>query len=594
MKLNRHLLRFTILGIAVYLLVGAAAASAQPGANGRPEPRLRFPEVVVAVEMARDGAPLWTDSQGWNAAGKSLLQELAAAAAHGLNPSDYHGEVLADMSAVSSALMLNRVLTEDDIRYREHLLTDAFLGYGLDRAGGRLATDLMPAKWIKDDRRQFVLDGLQKVLVQDAPERRLPEHFFTGSPLQSQLDYAALQEALRRARARREAGEFVGLAAGGLLRPGRVDPRVPALRWRLVSSGDLAPAARMIPRPGDWMVACLYDQDLVRAVKKFQARHGLAPDAVVGPESLAALNVSASDRVRQIELNLERMRWLPADLGEMHIAVNIPDFSLRVRRQGTTLLKTRAVVGKQKRPTPILSGAISSVVVNPYWNVPQKLARRDLLPKVMNNPQFLSEQVIRVYDTWAPGAAELDPMQLDWTAIKPWDMAYKFRQSPGPDNPLGQVKFMFANPFSVFIHDTNHKEKFASRKRPFSSGCVRIEDPLGLARLLLAEESRHLPEPGQLEELLASRENRWLSLRRKIPVHLMYLTSWVDEAGVLQFREDIYGYDGPLAEALAAHDRAAGFQRVSKTRADAKSEPSRPSHQVRVGPVSTWTKPGPE
>ncbi|MBU1072157.1 L,D-transpeptidase family protein, partial [bacterium] len=254
-------------------------------------------------------------------------------------------------------------------------------------------------------------------------------------------------------------------------------------------------------------------------------------------------------RAAQLAVNLERLRWLPRDPGSRRIRVNIPEFKLEVVENGETALSMRAVVGRVDRPTPVLSGVVTCMEVNPYWNIPQKIARDDLLPHVQRDPGYLSQHNIRVYENWRPEAKELEPHAIDWQDIATLDLAYKLRQEPGPQNALGRIKFMFANPFSVYIHDTPNREKFTARNRSFSSGCVRVENPLTLAAYLL--RGGGAPGGDGLMAAVDSPDNARLGLPRPVPVHLVYLTAWADRDGVTHFRDDIYGYDAILSSALA-------------------------------------------
>jgi murein L,D-transpeptidase YcbB/YkuD len=236
--------------------------------------------------------------------------------------------------------------------------------------------------------------------------------------------------------------------------------------------------------------------------------------------------------------------------------VNITESRLRVVSEDSTVLAMRAIVGRADRPTPTLSSRITHLEVNPSWNIPQRLARDDVLPQVHADPEYLLRNDIRVFADWSPQAPRLDPLSVDWPAIVPDRLAFKLQQAPGPQNPLGRVKFMFANPFAVYIHDTPHRGKFRAAERFFSSGCVRVEDPLALAHALIAAPQSDAAE--SLQSALEGNATRAIDLPRSVPVHLTYLTAWADDDGTLHFRDDAYGYDRMLVEGLAAISEPAG------------------------------------
>jgi len=293
----------------------------------------------------------------------------------------------------------------------------------------------------------------------------------------------------------------------------------------------------------------LFDTDLAAVVVRFQRGHGLAADGVVGSRTVTALDVTAEARVRQVALNLERLRWLPRNLGRRHVIVNVAGGSLAMVADDTVRRTMRAVVGRPDRPTPALSSRITNIELNPAWNIPPKLARQDVLPHLREDPEYLRVQGIRVFANWLAGAPELDPATIDWSAITPADLGFKLRQDPGPLNPLGRVKFHFANPYAVYIHDTPSRGRFAAPARFYSSGCVRIEDPRALARFLVEDSGPAAVE--RIEAALASDRRGQYALPRAVPVHLVYWTAWVEPDGAIQFRDDVYGHDLLLAAALA-------------------------------------------
>ena len=334
------------------------------------------------------------------------------------------------------------------------------------------------------------------------------------------------------------------------LEPGARAPEVELLRRHLAARGDLASELAQPQAEAD-----LFDQPLVAALLHFQQRHGLEPDGRLGKKTVAALNVSAAERVRQIELNLERWRWLPQDLGARYILVNIPDFSLRVVEQGQQVLAMKVIVGKSYRRTPVFSDTMRYLVINPYWEVPPRLAVEDKLPEIRKDVDFLSRNHIRVLRGWGSEEAEVDPKTVDWARLGKGNFPYRLRQDPGPQNALGQVKFMFPNKFDVYLHDTPSRELFRRTERDASSGCIRVEKPVDLADYLLQGVPGWSHE--RLLSTIASGREMMVPLPAPIQVHLLYWTTWADEQGTVHFRRDLYGRDNSLDAALRAVDSPA-------------------------------------
>jgi L,D-transpeptidase YcbB len=279
-------------------------------------------------------------------------------------------------------------------------------------------------------------------------------------------------------------------------------------------------------------------------------RFGLIPDGIVGSSTLDVLNVSAKDRLTQILINLERWRQMPHDLGERYVEVNIPDFSLKVVDQGKVVQTMRVIVGRKDRPTPTFIGRMTYLEFNPYWTVPPKIAKKDILPKIQNDPSFLIRKQIRVFENWNATAAELDPLSIDWNALSDEKFPYRLRQEPAVSNALGQIKFMFPNKLNVYLHDTPSKELFLRRQRNFSSGCVRVENPFKLAAYLLNADDNW--SPPKLRHILddESKKPKVILLKKPVPIYLLYWTTWVEDDDSVHFRNDIYGYDQTLFELL--------------------------------------------
>jgi murein L,D-transpeptidase YcbB/YkuD len=293
----------------------------------------------------------------------------------------------------------------------------------------------------------------------------------------------------------------------------------------------------------------LFDAGLNQAVLRFQERHGLIADGLVGPATLAALNVPASDRLRQIEMNMERWRWLPRDFGHRYLLVNTAAYQLYVIEDERIVLQMRVIVGTRYRKTPVFSGKMIYMEVNPYWHVPPRIAKEDILPRLWKDPQYLVDQNIRVFQGWQANAPEVDPFFVDWEQVKPRNFSFKFRQDPGPSNALGRIKFMLPNKFDVYLHDTPARQQFQRPQRNFSSGCIRIEKPIALAEYLLRADPRWSKE--RVLKVIDTRKTRIVRLPEPIVTHVIYLTAWVDPSETVHFRDDIYGRDAIMDKALS-------------------------------------------
>jgi len=349
-------------------------------------------------------------------------------------------------------------------------------------------------------------------------------------------DSAALAEALRELRRVEGAGGWGEVAPGPALRPGEEDPRIPTLRERLRRSGDL-PVRRVEAAPG----SALFDAPLEEGVRRFQARHGLEVDGVVGAATMAELNVPVEDRIRQVALNLDRRRELGRLEGPLDVVVNVPGFVAWVHQRDGSTREHRVITGRVDRPTPLLVGRIGHVVLAPYWNVPPNILSRDKLPLLRRDPAYLERQHMTVL---ARGTgARVDPASIRWDTVNAgaFNRDYWLRQEPGSWNALGEVKFIFPNPHHVYMHDTPDRHLFQRPARAFSSGCIRVEGAMELALLLLAGSPEWTPE--RIRQVARGGSERWIALRESVPVRTVYWTAWVDRSGELQLRRDLYGLD---------------------------------------------------
>jgi L,D-transpeptidase YcbB len=366
------------------------------------------------------------------------------------------------------------------------------------------------------------------------PVEKVQEHTQSG--------YVRLQQALEGYRQLAEAGGWPVLSNGPTLRPGDRSERVATLRTRLQVSGDmpssgLSQSSQYSTLPDD----TLFDDELEQAVRAFQSRHGLQVDGSVGPMTLAALQVPVEVRIAQMVLNLERWHRDRQALEDRYILVNIPAFTLDVVEHERAVMRMRVIVGKPHQRTPMFHATMTYLVLNPYWEVPHSIAKREILPELHNDPTYLQKHNMKVIESWGPSVQVVDPATINWSAISSHDLRYRFRQEPGTQNALGQIKFKFPNAFNVYLHDTSTPSLFAKSQRAFSHGCIRVEKPIDLAAYLLQD----IPQWSRQRILatIAGNAQQRIDLRTPMPVHIVYRTAWVDEDGSVQFRPDIYRYD---------------------------------------------------
>lgn len=507
-------------------LEAARATGHLSAGNDRLLARRALPEFYEA----RGFGPAWIDGAGMSACGGRMVANLRTVEADGLDGADYHrAEIEAAVRAVRDDPS-PAALADLDL-----LLTDAYLVVGSHLLQGRVNPVTLEAEWLANRRDADMAAHLRGTLEAGDVDGRL------AALRPRQPEYGALRDRLAHLRDVAERGGWPTVPSGATLHPGDADGRVPALRIRLHASGDLAVAAP----PAD---PALFDPALAEAVRVFQRRHGLTDDADVGPATLAAMAVPVAERIRQVSVNLERWRWLPDDLGRRHIRVNIADFRMEVREAGETTLSMRAVVGRQYRQTPMFSSVMTYLVLAPYWHVPPTIAAVDKLPEIKRDPGYLAAQRMTLLD--ATGNAPVDPHSVDWATMTGTELNRRFRirQDPGPWNALGNVKFMFPNRHNVYLHDTPSRELFSRTERAFSSGCIRLENPLELADHLLAGDQNWTPT--RIRSTVAAGVEATVRLREGIPVHLLYWTAFVDDEGTIHFRNDLYGRDRTVLQAL--------------------------------------------
>jgi murein L,D-transpeptidase YcbB/YkuD len=315
---------------------------------------------------------------------------------------------------------------------------------------------------------------------------------------------------------------------GRLLKKGMRSPRVAEVKKRLAFLGYLEGQSGTADD--------LFDVKLQQAVARYQERHGLKADGIVGPSTLQELSTPVEERVRQLMVNMERMRWSNSGRGDRYLIVNIARFELEVVERGNVILSMKVVVGKPFLNTPVFRGRMTYLVLNPVWNVPDSIAKKEVLRQVKKDPAYLGKENITVLRGWGDNEKEIDPGTVRWKSITPQNLYFRFRQEPGP------------NRFNVYLHDTPARYLFEKDVRAFSHGCIRIEHPLELAEYVLQGDPRWTKE--SIMAAIEEGSTQEVRLPRPLDVYIVYVTAWVDEDGSVEFRDDLYGRDADLYEAL--------------------------------------------
>ena len=470
---------------------------------------------------------LWVTEDGPNAHANALLDTLASAAADGINANDYQYSALEQHWQSTKA---------SELALLDLLITQALVKWVNDISHGRVHTDPEhPERYVSS--RDIRTPAPQVVAAYQASAD--PQAYLSGLFPQHRY-YKGLKTALERYRDLASTNVWGQVPEDQpTLHPGERSAMVPAVRKRLAVIGTDTVGGS---------AADIYDPLLVQAVKKFQLYHGLAPDGVIGRQTVAAMNQTATYRIRQIEMNMERWRWLDHELGERYILVDIAGYDVQGVVDDRAEVEMRAIVGKLHHETPVFSDSIKYMEFNPYWNLTPSIARHETVPKARQDKNYLASKHIRVFDGWGPDAKELDPRSVNWNAVTN-PGKFKFRQDPGPWNALGRVKFIFPNKYSVYLHDTPNHDLFSRAERDFSHGCIRLSEPTQLAKWVLQVDGSDW-NATRIQEVLDSQERTVKTLQTPLPVHLTYETAWIDGDGEFRLAPDIYGRDALLEKAL--------------------------------------------
>ncbi len=495
----------------------------------REDPSLFSSPLLPEYYRQRKFRPAWSTGNSLSPKVELFLEFIQNAGCEGLRPEDYrldrietlmnaHREILFRMEPLDYA-----ILADLDI-----LLTDAFFRYASHLAGGRVDHQTIYPGWVIYRNSSDLTTNLQDALDSGEIERTL-EDISSRYP-----GYAGLKNELIRYQGIVEQGGWSVIPPGPKMVKGSRDRRVAKLRKRLIASGELTPV--------EARENTVFDLALEEAVRKFQKRHGLRTDGRAGRSTLAALNVAAEKRLRQIALNMDRLRWLPDNPGNRYIFVNIANFSLQVVENEHVVMSMKIIVGKTEQRSCVLSRKMTYLELNPDWRIPDSIATKEILPQLRKKPEYLTKKNIRIFGgDWGSRSKEVDPATVDWTRVKASNFRYKLRQDPGPSNPLGRIKFIFPNECEIYLHDTPTRHLFGRERRDFSHGCIRIEKPLDLAVYLLQKKNSWTRK--KIMEEIRKGKRQVVMLSDPIDVHIYYGTAWVDNEGILQFRDDIYRID---------------------------------------------------
>ena len=488
------------------------------------------PEDVGRFYALRSYHPAWSLSEeGAEKKTRSFIDSASALIAyHGLDEKSYPLESMRKLAPSQ---------TEADRQRLEVLITASLLHLAQDLHGDDVDLAVLYPGW-NFHRAAADLPALLNAAIEQG---KLGALFDKLTP--QNAPYRALAKALVVYRALEAKGGWPAVALGAALRPGDRTPRVAQLRARLAAEGYIAATKTDGAGRG---LGDLFDGELESALVAYQTRNGLQPDGHAGAKTQEALNVPVAGRIAQIRANMERWRHMPEDFPpDRYTLVNIPDFTVMIVEGGASVYLGKVVDGRTDRPTPFVNSRIVDMLVNPSWHVPTSIARKDILPKLRKDPHYLEDQGIVI------AGREEDPsgVTIDWTRMSAKAFTYKLRQIPSDINSLGQLKFNFASPLGVYMHGTPHQELFDKAERNFSSGCVRLEDPVRFGEILLAaNKDKGGWDQQRILDEIATEKTRVVPLAKSMPLYFLYESVFEDSDGQVNFRKDIYSYDALLMD----------------------------------------------
>ncbi|MBH8610475.1 L,D-transpeptidase family protein [Pseudomonas mohnii] len=510
-----------VVGQAIQAVLEPLQSTFPPLLTARGHQRLDINRVVLDFYSHRNYRAAWTNGRDV----AQLLKSLNDTQIDGLVPQDFR---IAELDQARLALQATAPTPAQSAAF-DLAATRTYITALLQLRRGKVDPSRLDFHWNFDpvgvDPREDMNSFFAALDAHDVARA------FAQAPPQETV-YRNMRESLAQLRKVRDAGGWPKVAEGQSLKPGMDGVAVAQLRARLVAAGYLAPTKG---KRND------YDDSVIAAVKKYQTEQYLGADGVAGKTTLEALNVPVEARIDQVRVNMERARWLLYKLQGTFVVVDIAGYKVALYRDGQPIWRSRVQVGKPFRSTPVFQSEITYVTFNPTWTVPPTILVKDMLPKIQQNPGYLAANRIRVLDRQGN---VLDPSTVDWSNAR----GLTLRQDAGPENSLGQVAIRFPNDYSIYLHDTPHRELFAKSVRATSSGCIRVENPLQLVELLFNDPVRWNSEG--IQKQLANGRTENIMLPVKVPVLLAYWTVDLSKDGRVTFKPDVYGYDSPVLREL--------------------------------------------
>jgi murein L,D-transpeptidase YcbB/YkuD len=460
-----------------------------------------------------------------------LITAINNVSADGLIPDDYH---LSDIKYLAEKIVFSDKPAVEDVDRMNLLLTDAFSLISSHLAAGKTDPETIDPQWkasrrsLRQNWNSYIDSTLNTNNISETLQSLTPGH----------RDYINLKKALAEYRQLEAMGGWGSFNTSlPKLEKGMRHPDVSLLRKRLAGTPG---NSQFNPEDED-----LFDQALQDQVIRFQQRNGLEADGVVGKSTVQVLNIPVKERIETIEANLERWRWISDNLGDRYIMVNAAGFDLQAMENDNQTFETKVIVGSPSRQTPVFSAMMKYLVLNPDWVVPPSILKLDVIPEVIKDSAYLVKKNMKIIRM---DGTEVNSSSIDWKSLSENRFPYMIQQEPGQNNPLGRIKFMFANQYDVYIHDTPSHSLFLRNVRTFSSGCIRINNAFEMAQYLLKDDPDW--NTVRLQQALDKGVKRTIILKNPIPVHILYLTAWADDDGITYFGKDIYNRDRKLITAL--------------------------------------------